>query len=115
MAIQKVSLLDQELKTKLLFLKCLHFHEWFSFAFAGVFMQESDVAAFTINAVDDPRTLNKVLYLRPPGNVCSLNELVEIWETKIGKKLERLHVSEEELLEKIKGIIIIVLSFSFQI
>nr|ACJ84656.1 unknown [Medicago truncatula] len=33
----------------------------------GVFMQESDVAAFTINAVDDPRTLNKVLYLRPPG------------------------------------------------
>ncbi|KAK2381777.1 NmrA negative transcriptional regulator family protein [Trifolium repens] len=69
----------------------------------GVFMQESDVAAFTINAVDDPRTLNKVLYLRPPGNVCSLNELVEIWETKIGKKLERLHVSEEELLEKIKA------------
>jgi hypothetical protein len=114
MAIQKVSLLlDQELKTKLLFLKCLHFHEWFPFA--GVFMQESDVAAFTINAVDDPRTLNKVLYLRPPGNVCSLNELVEIWETKIGKKLERLHVSEEELLEKIKGIIIIVLSFSFQL
>jgi hypothetical protein len=108
-----LSLLDQELKTKLLFLKCLHFHEWFPFA--GVFMQESDVAAFTINAVDDPRTLNKVLYLRPPGNVCSLNELVEIWETKIGKKLERLHVSEEELLEKIKGIIIIVLSFSFQI
>jgi hypothetical protein len=53
--------------------------------------------------------------LRPPGNVCSLNELVEIWETKIGKKLERLHVSEEELLEKIKGIIIIVLSFSFQL
>lgn len=69
----------------------------------GVFMQESDVAAFTINAVDDPCTLNKVLYLRPPGNVCSLNELVDIWETKIGKKLERLHVSEEELLEKIKA------------
>ncbi|RZB74206.1 putative pinoresinol-lariciresinol reductase 3, partial [Glycine soja] len=60
----------------------------------GVFMKESDVAAFTINAVDDPR------------NVCSLNELVEMWEIKIGKKLETLHVSEVELLQKIKGIII---------
>ncbi|XP_027908870.1 probable pinoresinol-lariciresinol reductase 3 [Vigna unguiculata] len=69
----------------------------------GVFMKESDVAAFTISTVDDPRTLNKVLYLRPPGNVCSLNELVEMWEIKIGKKLQRLHVSEEELLQKIKG------------
>ncbi|BAT90934.1 hypothetical protein VIGAN_06223100 [Vigna angularis var. angularis] len=71
--------------------------------FAGVFMKESDVAAFTISTVDDPRTLNKVLYLRPPENVCSLNELVEMWEIKIGKKLERLHVSEGELLQKIKG------------
>ncbi|CAL5212383.1 unnamed protein product [Lathyrus oleraceus] len=69
----------------------------------GVFMQESDVAAFTINAVDDPRTLNKVLYLRPTGNVCSLNELVELWETKIGKKLERSCVSEEDLLQKIQA------------
>ncbi|CAJ1933540.1 unnamed protein product [Sphenostylis stenocarpa] len=69
----------------------------------AVFMKESDVAAFTINTVDDPRTLNKVLYLRPPGNVYSLNELVEMWEIKIGKKLEKLHVSEGELLQKIKG------------
>nr|GMC85385.1 probable pinoresinol-lariciresinol reductase 3 [Ipomoea batatas] len=68
----------------------------------GVFMKENDVAAFTINTVDDPRTLNKVLYLRPPGNVCSMNELVEIWEGKISKKLEKNYVSEEELLMKIK-------------
>jgi uncharacterized protein YbjT (DUF2867 family) len=69
----------------------------------GVFVKESDVAAFTISAVDDPRTLNKVLYLRPPGNVYSLSELIEIWETKIGKKLEKIYVPEEELLRKIKG------------
>nr|KYP66090.1 Isoflavone reductase isogeny [Cajanus cajan] len=69
----------------------------------AVFMKESDVAAFTISAVDDPRTLNKVLYLRPPGNLCSLNDLVNMWEIKIGKMLEKLHVSEEELLQKIKG------------
>ncbi|KAK4437756.1 Phenylcoumaran benzylic ether reductase POP1 [Sesamum alatum] len=67
----------------------------------GVFVKESDVAAFTISTVDDPRTLNKVLYLRPPGNTLSMNELVDIWEKKIGKSLERNYISEEELLKKI--------------
>ncbi|OWM83838.1 probable pinoresinol-lariciresinol reductase 3 [Punica granatum] len=67
----------------------------------GVFVKESDVAAFTIRAVDDPRTLNKVVYLRPPGNVYSMNELTEIWEAKIGKKLRKRYASEEELLTKI--------------
>ncbi|KAL4350235.1 hypothetical protein AHAS_Ahas10G0121700 [Arachis hypogaea] len=31
----------------------------------GVFVKKNDVAAFTISTVDEPRTLNKVLYLRP--------------------------------------------------
>lgn len=62
----------------------------------GIFMKERDVAAFTISTVDDPRTLNKVVYLRPPGNVYSMNELVELWEQKIGKQLEKIHVSEED-------------------
>ncbi|XP_052195336.1 probable pinoresinol-lariciresinol reductase 3 isoform X2 [Diospyros lotus] len=70
----------------------------------GVFMKESDVAAFTINAADDPRTLNKVVHLRPQGNVYSMNELVDVWQNKIGKKLEKIFVSEEELLKKIKGL-----------
>ncbi|KAA8545986.1 hypothetical protein F0562_020563 [Nyssa sinensis] len=68
----------------------------------GVFVKEVDVAAFTISTVDDPRTLNKAMHLRPPGNVYSLNELVEIWESKIGKKLEKIYVSEEEFLKKIQ-------------
>lgn len=42
-------------------------------------MSERDAAAFTIMAVDDPRALNKVVYLRPPGNVYSMNELVGIY------------------------------------
>lgn len=66
-------------------------------------MKESDVAAFTICTVDDPCTLNKTLYLRPPGNVYSMNELVEIWENKIGKELQKTYITEEELLKKIKG------------
>ncbi|KDP41781.1 hypothetical protein JCGZ_26799 [Jatropha curcas] len=68
----------------------------------GVFMKDEDVAAFTICTIDDPRTLNKALYLRPPGNVYSMNELVEIWESKIGKKLEKIYVPEDQLLMKIK-------------
>ncbi|KAK6946268.1 NmrA-like domain [Dillenia turbinata] len=67
----------------------------------GVFVKESDVAAFTINTVDDPRTLNKVLYLRPPGNVYSMNELVEIWENQIGRKLEKIYKPKDELLKRI--------------
>ena len=74
---------------------CLHF--------IGVFVKELDVAAFTISAVDDPRTLNKTVYLRPAGNVYSLNELVSLWESKIGKELNKVFVSEEELLTQIKG------------
>ncbi|XP_059308464.1 probable pinoresinol-lariciresinol reductase 3 [Lycium ferocissimum] len=68
----------------------------------GVFVKENDVAAFAINTVDDARTLNKVLYLRPPGNVYSMNELVGIWEGKIGKTLKKIHITEDELLKKIR-------------
>ncbi|RWV76992.1 hypothetical protein GW17_00062244, partial [Ensete ventricosum] len=69
-----------------------------------VFVKESDVATFTICAIDDTRTLNKVLYLRPSGNVYSQNELTEIWEVKTGKKLEKIHVTEEQLLKSIHGL-----------
>uniref|UniRef100_A0A803LPS1 NmrA-like domain-containing protein n=1 Tax=Chenopodium quinoa TaxID=63459 RepID=A0A803LPS1_CHEQI len=68
----------------------------------GVFVKEIDVAAFTISAVGDPHTLNKAMYLRPEGNVYSVNELVDVWERKIGKELEKAYVLEEELLTKIK-------------
>lgn len=66
-------------------------------------MKDTDVAAFTINALDDPRTLNKLLHLRPPGCVHSMNKLVETWESKIVKKLERIYVPAEELVKKIIG------------
>ncbi|XWS62775.1 hypothetical protein CRYUN_Cryun06bG0039700 [Craigia yunnanensis] len=64
--------------------------------------KDIDIAACTISAIDDPRTLNKTLYLRPPGNVYSMDDLVAIWENKIDKKLEKIYVPEEELLKKIK-------------
>ncbi|XP_031271082.1 phenylcoumaran benzylic ether reductase Pyrc5 [Pistacia vera] len=68
----------------------------------AIFNKEDDIATYTIRAVDDPRTLNKVLYIRPPGNIYSFNDLVSLWEKKIGKTLERVYVSEEQLLKNIQ-------------
>ncbi|KAL7604480.1 hypothetical protein Lser_V15G19659 [Lactuca serriola] len=67
-----------------------------------VFVKEEEIALTTIKTIDDPRTLNKALIFRPPGNTLSFNEIVSIWENKIGKTLERTYVSEEQLLKNIK-------------
>ncbi|CAN0866534.1 Phenylcoumaran benzylic ether reductase POP1 [Linum grandiflorum] len=68
----------------------------------AIFNKEEDIATYTIKAVDDPRTLNKALYVRPPGNIISLNDLVSLWEKKIGKTVERTYISEEQLLKNIQ-------------
>ncbi|GLU02891.1 hypothetical protein SLE2022_201240 [Rubroshorea leprosula] len=68
----------------------------------AVFNKEEDIATYTIKAVDDPRTLNKILYIRPPLNTYSFNDLVPLWERKIGKTLERIYVSEDQLLKNIQ-------------
>ncbi|KAH9656745.1 Phenylcoumaran benzylic ether reductase 1 [Citrus sinensis] len=67
-----------------------------------VYNKEDDIGTYTIKAVDDPRTLNKNLYIQPPGNIYSFNDLVSLWERKIGKTLEREYVSEEQLLKNIQ-------------
>ncbi|XP_027076463.2 phenylcoumaran benzylic ether reductase Pyrc5-like [Coffea arabica] len=67
-----------------------------------VFSMEEDIAAYTIKAADDPRTLNKIVHLRPPANTLSCNEIVSLWEKKIGKTLEKIYVPEKEVLEKIQ-------------
>lgn len=68
-----------------------------------VINKEEDIGTYTIKAVDDPRTLNKVLYLRPPNNTLSFNELVSLWEKKIGKTLEKDYIPEKEVLKNIHG------------
>ncbi|KAK9947058.1 hypothetical protein M0R45_012495 [Rubus argutus] len=67
----------------------------------AIFNKEEDIGTYTIRAVDDPRTLNKVLYLKPPRNIYSFNELVALWEKKIGKVLEKVYVPEDKLLNDI--------------
>ncbi|KAK9142257.1 hypothetical protein Syun_011657 [Stephania yunnanensis] len=68
----------------------------------AAFNKEEDIAAYLIKAVDDPRTLNKTLYVKPPNNVYSINELVSLWEKKIGKTLERVYLTEEQVLKNIE-------------
>nr|XP_043635551.1 eugenol synthase 1-like [Erigeron canadensis] len=68
----------------------------------AVFNDEHDIGTYTIKAVDDPRTLNKILYIKPPKNICSFNELVFLWEKKIGKSLEKTYVPEEQILKLIQ-------------
>ncbi|KAK4576848.1 hypothetical protein RGQ29_027404 [Quercus rubra] len=68
-----------------------------------IFSKEEDIATYTIKAVDDPRTLNRVLHIRPPANILSFNEIVSLWEKKIGKTLEKTYLLEDQLLKKIQG------------
>ncbi|KAL3737883.1 hypothetical protein ACJRO7_019412 [Eucalyptus globulus] len=68
----------------------------------AVFNKEDDIGTYTIKAVDDPRTLNKILYIKPPANIYSINDLVSLWERKIGKTLERVYVPEEQVLKDIQ-------------
>ncbi|XP_039168555.1 phenylcoumaran benzylic ether reductase Pyrc5 [Eucalyptus grandis] len=68
----------------------------------AVFNKEDDIGTYTIKAVDDPRTLNKILYIKPPANIYSFNELVSLWERKIGKTLERVYVPDEDILKNIQ-------------
>ena len=67
-------------------------------------MDEDDIATYTIKTIDDPRTLNKTLYLRPPENVLSQKQLVEMWENLLGKKLEKMTISKQNFLASMKGI-----------
>lgn len=68
-----------------------------------VFNKEDDIGTYTIKAVDDARTLNKTVLIKPPKNTYSFNELIDLWEKKIGKTLEKTYVPEEKLLKDIQG------------
>ncbi|KAI4327625.1 hypothetical protein L6164_020062 [Bauhinia variegata] len=68
----------------------------------AIYVTEEDIGAYTIKAVDDPRTFNKILYLRPSANILTFNELVSLWEKKIGNTLEKIYVPEDQILKNIQ-------------
>ncbi|XP_019182299.1 PREDICTED: isoflavone reductase homolog [Ipomoea nil] len=67
-----------------------------------VYMDEDDVATYTIKTIDDPRALNKTIYLRPQENILTQRELVATWEKLIGKQLEKITISADEFLASMK-------------
>ncbi|KAI4327993.1 hypothetical protein L6164_020393 [Bauhinia variegata] len=69
-----------------------------------VYMDEDDVATYTIKTIDDLRTLNKTVYLRPPENVLSQRELIEKWEKLTGRQLDKSSLSEQDFLSSMKGL-----------
>ncbi|MED6181181.1 hypothetical protein PIB30_017156 [Stylosanthes scabra] len=68
----------------------------------AIYVDEKDIAAYTVKTVDDTRTLNKSVYLRPPENVLTFNELVSLWENKINKTLHKIYVPEDQILKTIQ-------------
>ncbi|EEF49422.1 Isoflavone reductase, putative [Ricinus communis] len=75
----------------------------------AIFNEENDIGTYTIRAVDDPRTLNKTLYISPPQNIISFNDLVSLWEKKMGKTLERKYIPEEQVLKNTPGNVMLAL------
>jgi len=68
-----------------------------------IFMDEDDVATYTIKSIDDPRSLNKTIYLRPPENILSQNELIAKWEELSGETLEKIPIPSNEFLASMEG------------
>ncbi|XP_020218037.1 isoflavone reductase [Cajanus cajan] len=68
----------------------------------GAYVTEADVGTYTIEATNDPRTLNKSVHIRLPANYLTLNEVISLWEKKIGKTLEKTYVTEKQVLKDIK-------------
>ena len=66
-------------------------------------MDEDDIAAYTIKCIDDPRALNKTIYLRPQENILSQNELIAKWEKLSGKVLKKIPIPSDEFLASMKG------------
>ncbi|KAG0536986.1 hypothetical protein BDA96_03G109000 [Sorghum bicolor] len=66
------------------------------------FVDEGDIGTYTVLAADDPRAVNTTLYVKPPANTLSHNELLALWEKKTGKTFQRVHLAEDAVLKQIQ-------------
>ncbi|KAK4263747.1 hypothetical protein QN277_029122 [Acacia crassicarpa] len=62
------------------------------------FVGGADIGKFTMMAASDVRTLNKSLHFQPPTNLYNMNQLASTWESKIGRSIPRLVITEDHLL-----------------
>ncbi|CAN0910174.1 Bifunctional pinoresinol-lariciresinol reductase [Linum grandiflorum] len=68
-----------------------------------VYVDEDDVATYTIKSIDDDRTLNKTVYIRPPDNVMTQRQLVAIWEKLSGNNLKKIELASQDFLALMEG------------
>jgi len=64
----------------------------------AVWVDEDDIGIYTLKTIDDQRTLNKTVYIRPPQNILCQKELVAKWEQLSGKSLKKTYISAEDFL-----------------
>ncbi|CAN8303678.1 unnamed protein product [Cochlearia groenlandica] len=67
-----------------------------------VFADEDDIAKYTAKTLNDPRTLNKTVYIRPRENVLTHIELVKIWENLTGIELKKTNINAKDFLANIE-------------
>ncbi|WCJ27430.1 Eugenol synthase 1 [Euphorbia peplus] len=60
---------------------------------------EEDIAMYTIKAADDPRTLNRILVIRPEKNIISQLQLIHLWEEKSGSTSNKIYIPQKQLVE----------------
>ncbi|KAG0484286.1 hypothetical protein HPP92_008365, partial [Vanilla planifolia] len=53
-----------------------------------IYVDEDDIATYTIKVINDRQTLSKTLYIRPPENILSQRKVIKAWEELIGEELE---------------------------
>ncbi|XP_057541074.1 phenylcoumaran benzylic ether reductase Betv6-like isoform X1 [Amaranthus tricolor] len=68
----------------------------------AIFSMEEDIATYTMKTINDPRTINKIVHIRPDGNIYSSNQLLSLWENKIGNTVSCKYITEEQLLKDIQ-------------
>ncbi|KAH7438370.1 hypothetical protein KP509_04G012300 [Ceratopteris richardii] len=67
-----------------------------------IWVREEDVAAYAIKTIDDDRTTNKTVYIRPQLNILSQNEVVQLWEKIQGRTLKKQFIQEQSWVERLK-------------
>ena len=72
-------------------------------ACAVVTTAEDDIGVLAVKAADDPRALNKKLVIRPKPNTVPFNNVVALWEKKIGHSLHKTYLSKAELYKQVDG------------
>ncbi|KAI5066989.1 hypothetical protein GOP47_0017517 [Adiantum capillus-veneris] len=70
-----------------------------------VWVKEDDVAAYIIRSIEDPRAIDSTIYIRPPPNILSQNEVVSIWESLSGITLDKAYIEESKWLEDTNGVL----------